>query len=58
MIEVAILAPEELQKERLDICSNCEFYKESFGINVCDVCGCYMSMKVKIKQLECPKGKW
>lgn len=58
MIEVAIFAPEELQKERLDICNKCELYKESFGITVCEACGCYMKMKVKIKQLECPKGKW
>jgi hypothetical protein len=58
MIEIAILAPEELQNERLNMCEKCDLYKESFGIKVCDVCGCWMNMKVKIKQFECPKGKW
>jgi hypothetical protein len=58
MIEIAILASTELQKERLLICESCEHYKNKFNISVCDVCGCAMKMKMKIQQLKCPKGKW
>jgi hypothetical protein len=53
-----LVAPEELQKERLDMCNSCELYEESFGIKVCSACNCWMAMKVKVKQAECPKGKW
>jgi hypothetical protein len=58
LIEVALLASEELQKERLTICESCEYYKNKFNFNVCDICGCAMKMKIKIKQLKCPKEKW
>ena len=58
MIEIALLASEELQKERLNICESCEYYKNKFNVNVCDICGCAMKMKIKIKQLKCPKEKW
>ena len=58
MVEIAIRASEELQQERLSICKNCSNFKPRITINICDVCGCVLRMKIAIKQLKCPKGKW
>jgi hypothetical protein len=44
------------QIERLNICNLCENFKKEYKI--CDMCGCFMPLKSKIKQLSCPKGKW
>lgn len=50
-----MFTPEEIQKQRLDMCGVCEFYKE---LNRCSKCGCIMPIKVKIKNARCPIGKW
>jgi len=47
---------EEVAKERLSICENCEHY-----INLttqCKKCGCIMKLKTKLEQASCPVGKW
>jgi hypothetical protein len=46
--------PEEVKKERLDICNSCEHYKE----NRCTQCGCFMSVKAEWSEQECPLKKW
>jgi hypothetical protein len=46
--------PEEVKKERLDICNSCEYYKE----NRCTQCGCYMNIKTEWAEQECPLKKW
>lgn len=47
---------DEIAEQRMSICTNCEFFKES--TNQCDKCGCFMKYKTKLKFCECPIGKW
>lgn len=43
-------------KERLEICSKCpRFIKTT---TQCKECGCFMNMKTKLPNAECPIGKW
>ncbi len=41
---------------RLSICKKCDKYIEE--TSTCKACGCFMILKVKIKKLTCPIGKW
>ena len=51
----ALTMPEtEESKARLEVCKGCE---EWTGKS-CKVCGCFVSLKVKIPEEKCPKGKW
>ena len=41
---------------RFKICKTCpELIKAT---NQCKVCGCFMNLKTKLIQAECPIGKW
>ena len=61
-----IMAPEEVAKDRWDICFNCEFFvKQSVGTDVvdahiyrCNKCGCGMRVKVRLAAMKCPINKW
>ena len=44
----------EVEVERKNICVSCPHH--DFG--VCDECGCYLAAKIKLKDEECPVGKW
>tara|TARA_R110000751_G_scaffold265734_1_gene364810 strand:- start:28 stop:393 length:366 start_codon:yes stop_codon:yes gene_type:complete len=48
---------EEQQKERMEICKGCEFYK-SDGNPTCGKCGCFLKAKVAWASESCPIGKW
>ena len=51
----------ELQKSRLAICKDCEHSKDLYSrgwINYCDICGCMLRMKTRLKKSKCPIGKW
>jgi hypothetical protein len=49
-------AEKSLSKERYSICSSCpEFMKST---KQCKKCGCFMALKTKLKDAECPIGKW
>lgn len=51
----------EIAQERLKVCMNCEFWKESaVGIKYCSKCGCATKAKVfSPKGLQaCPMQKW
>lgn len=51
-----LMVEESVQKNRLDICSTCEFFiKESVR---CTKCGCFMNTKTMFKKVSCPVGKW
>jgi hypothetical protein len=54
--ETGLLASEEKQKERMDICKKCDYY--SVRQNRCRQCGCYLGTKVKFGVSQCPIGKW
>jgi len=47
---------DEEYDHRFSICHNCpELVKLT---KQCKKCGCFMAIKAKIKQAECPLGKW
>ena len=43
-------------KHRLDICRSCPRYFNPTG--TCKECGCFMTLKTRLKSAECPIGKW
>jgi hypothetical protein len=47
---------EELIAYRLDICKSCEFFRAK--TETCRKCGCFMKLKTKLKNANCPIGKW
>jgi len=44
------------QQERYSLCENCEHFRVK--TKQCKLCGCFMKMKVKLLEAECPAGKW
>jgi len=40
--------------KRINICKECEHYKAL----ICTKCGCFMPLKVKLRQVHCPIHKW
>jgi hypothetical protein len=46
----------ELKEERLNICRGCEFFNSR--LEKCKKCGCFMKLKVSLKNAKCPIGKW
>lgn len=46
----------EEAQERYDICKLCDNLISL--TSQCKKCGCFMKMKVKLKEAECPIGKW
>ena len=46
----------EIRKERLDICRQCDDYFKPTG--TCKKCGCFMRVKTTLSFTECPIGKW
>lgn len=49
-------ATEEEAEHRLNICSQCpELIKAT---SQCKQCGCFMKVKVKLKDATCPLNKW
>jgi hypothetical protein len=51
-----LFAPHEVQKERWDICNQCEFINKE--LNRCTACGCNLNMKISYSGVSCPKEKW
>ena len=51
-----IVNPKEYE-ERLKICDDCE-YKIDGKLPKCGKCGCYLSVKARMKTTECPINKW
>lgn len=55
LLEDPTVAPGTVAEERLSICSTCEHLSAS---KTCDLCGCLMSLKVKMSNMKCPIDKW
>ncbi len=51
-----VLSEDELKTERMKICSVCEHFQPA--LRKCDICGCFMEIKSRILQAECPINKW
>lgn len=47
---------DDYDKIRLAYCKVCPHLNKTFY--VCGKCGCYMVLKVKLKNAKCPVGKW
>lgn len=50
----SFLAPSDIVKTRIDICKNCEFNK----FKVCTKCGCFIKLKTRFLQSNCPINRW
>lgn len=47
---------ESVSQKRLDVCISCpEFFSVT---KQCKKCGCFMVLKTKLQDAECPLGKW
>lgn len=53
IISMSHATPEE-RGLRLEQCGTCEHKKG----NKCNLCGCFINYKAKLKNSECPIGKW
>ncbi len=49
-------ATKEQADVRLHICKQCEHIVKP--TNTCKKCGCFMSVKTKLKNVKCPINKW
>jgi hypothetical protein len=49
-------ASDDLAKERLKVCDECEFFGRL--LRQCKLCGCFMDLKSKLLEAECPADKW
>jgi hypothetical protein len=49
-------ASPQQQNDRYSICESCEYLRQK--TKQCKLCGCFMKMKVKLLEAECPAGKW
>ena len=47
---------EDESTTRLNICLSCDRLMRV--TNQCKECGCFMNLKVKLKDATCPLGKW
>lgn len=50
------LSTNELAAERQKVCDDCEYLARM--LNQCKLCWCFMDMKTKVLNAECPSGKW
>lgn len=54
--ELPPLAEGELSEERLKMCYACPSFQQVS--RQCNICGCFLDLKTKLLQAECPMGKW
>lgn len=47
---------DEVATERLTACNDCPFLIKF--TQQCKKCGCFMNLKVKMAEAECPVGNW
>tara|TARA_R110002167_G_scaffold404_2_gene1842 strand:+ start:1821 stop:2222 length:402 start_codon:yes stop_codon:yes gene_type:complete len=48
--------PDEIYEDRIAICKGCVYYKKLLGN--CSVCKCFMKIKARISNQECPQKFW
>ncbi len=53
-----VLADDATFEKRISICETCPYLISTMGINRCNICGCGLTMKVRLASSECPIGKW
>ena len=53
-IKASDRTPEELYRERLNICTECDKLNQG----TCQSCGCYVELRAASVNAGCPKKKW
>ena len=54
-----IIASPKIKMERLKICVGCEHIRlKKTAYKRCSQCGCFLHMKTRLLNQECPIGKW
>lgn len=54
--ELPMAASTELATERLKICEACPQFRVS--MRNCKMCNCFMDLKTKLLNADCPMSKW
>jgi hypothetical protein len=49
-------AKDDLAKERMKLCTQCEYFTKLS--RQCKLCGCFLDMKTKLLDASCPVEKW
>lgn len=51
-----VLSEAELTAERLKVCNECPSFKRM--ARQCEICGCFIDLKIRILNASCPIDKW
>lgn len=51
-----LLASDEKTNFRMNICANCKSFDKTSSR--CNLCGCFMNIKVRLDASSCPIKKW
>ena len=51
-----LMVPKRVSTERYDTCLECEHFRHS--LKQCKICNCFMQVKTKFQDAECPDGRW
>ena len=55
LLEDPSVAPRAVAAERLTICEGCDRYTKK---KTCEICQCYLPLKVTMANMACPIDKW
>ena len=56
MINYKLFVTREEYQNRYTICKTCEQFNSALAL--CKECSCFMPMKCKLSEAECPNQKW
>jgi len=56
LLEDPTVAPRDVSRQRMKICTECDRYKEDSQL--CEICGCFMPLKTAAANMRCPLDKW
>jgi hypothetical protein len=51
-----MVVDQDVEQRRYTICQQCEHFVHA--VKFCNVCKCFMPVKVKLEAVRCPVGKW
>ncbi len=54
--KMSVWTTKEIAQQRYDICKTCDYFIKV--TSQCDLCKCFMKLKVKLTTSECPNGLW
>ena len=55
-LKVSKRTDKQTYQERYEICKKCPHFSKFW--KTCDLWGCFMPLKTKIRWVECPDGRW